>query len=103
MRIDMAIATAAIGLAASVARADSSSAPIITEAHADPASTVLHITGGNFGRANPTVTLGSFAKPLAVTNVTATQIDALLPPGISPGTYLLTVTPARRGDDKDDA
>lgn len=50
----------------------------------------LVITGSNFGSAAPTVELQGL--PLAVSASSPTQIQASLPPGLVPGTYLLSVT-----------
>jgi hypothetical protein len=68
--------------------ADSSRDPAITEARADGG--LLHILGLNLGGARPQVTLGTLS--LSVVSVTATQIDALVPASVVPGSYLLTVT-----------
>lgn len=100
MRTRTIIVALGIAFGPGFARADSLPTPIVTEAHADAITTVLHVTGANFDRGTPSVTLGSLAKPLTLVNVTATQIDALLPPGIAPGGYLLTVIVARNADNK---
>ena len=71
--------------------------PAIVEARADAG--VLRIHGVNLGGERPHVTLGTL--PLAVVSVTATRIEALLPAGVAPGSYLLTVAFGRndRADD----
>lgn len=77
--------------------AASSHDPAITEARADGG--LLHILGLNLGGGRPNVTLGTL--PLAVVSMTATQIDALIPASVAPGSYLLTVSLAKgkNGDD----
>ncbi len=76
--------------------ADSSHQPAITEARADGG--MLHIFGLNLGTARPNVTLG--VLPLSVVSTTATQIDALVPASVAPGSYLLTVSLGRnKGSD----
>ncbi len=88
--------------ASPLAFADSPHDPAITEARADGG--MLHILGLNLSGARPQVTLGTL--PLSVVSMTATQIDALVPPTVVPGSYLLTVTLGKSksgGDDmKDD-
>jgi hypothetical protein len=66
---------------------DSPRQPAITEARA--AAGVLQVLGINLDGGKPTVTLGTM--PLAVVSVTATQIEALMPSTVTPGSYLLTV------------
>lgn len=63
----------------------------------------ITINGVNFGTQPPTVRLRGVA--LALVSRTAIKIVATLPAGITPGTYLLSVSPARsnnRDDDDDD-
>jgi hypothetical protein len=81
--------------------ADSSHDPTITEAHADGG--LLHIIGLNLGGGKPKVTLGTL--PLSVVSMTATQIDALVPATVAPGSYLLAVSLTKGkggGDDRND-
>jgi hypothetical protein len=89
---------------ATPALANSSRDVIITEARADAANTVLQVNGANFSGGTPRLTLGNVATPLTVTLVTPTQIEAQLPAGIAPGSYLLTLTIDRKqnksGDDE---
>jgi hypothetical protein len=68
--------------------ADSSHQPAIIEAHADGA--MLRITGFDLAGGTPKITLGNAA--LSIVSATATHIDALLPAGVAPGSYLLTLT-----------
>lgn len=93
-----AFAGAALLALAPFVHADSARDPVIVEAHANDASTSLRVTGSAFP-ATPRLTLGTVAAPLVVTASSATQIDALLPPGIAPGTYLLSLTSGRKGSD----
>jgi hypothetical protein len=81
--------------------ADSSRDPAVTEARADGG--VLHILGLNLGGGRPKVTLGTLQ--LSVVSMTATQIDAVVPSTVAPGSYLLSVSfPKGRngGDDRND-
>lgn len=78
--------------------ADSSRQPAITEARAD--GSVLRILGFNLGSGKPRVTLGTLA--LTVVSTTATQIDALIPAAVGPGSYLLAVNLGKaKGGDSD--
>ena len=63
----------------------------ITSAVADAASNTLTITGVNFAASNA-VKLGDYPA-LHVVSSSATSIVALLPAGIAPGTYLLSIAP----------
>jgi hypothetical protein len=74
--------------ASTLAFADSPHDPAITEARAEGG--MLHILGLNLSGARPQVTLGTL--PLSVVSMTPTQIDALVPANVVPGSYLLTVT-----------
>lgn len=99
----LAIASAFAG----PARADSKHDPVILEARADAAQAILEIRGANLAGATPVLTLGTLPTPLQVLGATATRMEALLPPGIEPGTYLLALTVAKKrkdgGDDDRDA
>jgi Collagen triple helix repeat (20 copies) len=75
--------------------ADSSRQPAITEVRADGA--LLRIDGFDLDGGTPKVALGSAA--LAIVSATATRIDALLPVGAAPGSYLLTLTLAKARKD----
>lgn len=78
--------------------ADSSRQPTITEARADGG--VLRIMGFNLGGVRPRVALGTLA--LSVVSATATQIDALVPGSVAPGSYLLTIDVGRgKSDDNE--
>ena len=95
----LALCVASAMLAASTPTfADSSHDPAITEARADGG--MLHILGLNLGGGKPKVTLGTLA--LSVVSMTATQIDALVPPTVVPGSYLLTVSLAKSKSGSDD-
>lgn len=61
--------------------------PAITEARADAG--IVRIVGTDLGGAAPRATLGNV--PLVIVAASATQIDALLPPGLAPGSYLLSL------------
>jgi len=52
----------------------------------------LTINGLNFPRSSPIVTLGQGGSPLAILSHSATAIAATLSPGLTAGTYLLTVS-----------
>lgn len=69
--------------------AASSQQPAITEVRAE-AGGVLRILGFGLAGASPRVTLGGAA--LAIVSVADAQVDAMLPVGISPGSYLLTIS-----------
>jgi len=75
--------------------------PLIAEARSDDANTVLRIIGSDLPTKQPRVSLGALAAPLVVTLATSTRIDALLPAGITPGTYLLTVTSGKKDSNGD--
>ena len=81
--------------------ADSAKDPVITEARANNASTTLHLRGINFPSA-PRVTIGDFTAPLAVLAASPTQVDALLPAGIAPGGYLVSLTSSAGGNSGSD-
>ena len=80
-----------LALAASPVLAAPGSPPqlVIVSASADVAAGTLTIVGTEFGD-EPVVTLN--ATPLTVVTSTPSQIDATLPPGLAPGSYLLTVS-----------
>ncbi len=65
--------------------------PLIKAALPDSSAspTQLNITGENFGTLKPVVTLDSM--PLTVASFSATSVTALLPAGLTPGSYLLTL------------
>jgi hypothetical protein len=62
---------------------------VVTRAVADVAAERLFISGHNFGHAVPRVALGG--DELHVLGSTAEVIEAVLPPGLESGTYLLVV------------
>ena len=99
MKIIHGIAVLALGallsLVSAGAWADATPGPIITEVRADAAT--LHIHGANLAGGTPKVTLGSEGTALTLTLVSATQVDALLAPGTTPGTYLLGLTLSKDG------
>jgi hypothetical protein len=79
----------ALGTAgAPTAFAASSHQPVIAEVRADAA--MLRIAGFDLADGLPRVTLGGVA--LAVTSANATEVVAVVPASITPGTYLLTLT-----------
>jgi hypothetical protein len=106
LRTLAAIAALAVVVAAPPARADSSRDVVITEVRANEATTALQVIGANFSGGTPKLTLGMLAAPLTITLATPTQIEALLPAGIAPGTYLLTLTVSKgrkeKSNDSDD-
>ena len=87
-----ALAAAAFMAFAPVANADSGRDPVISEARANEAQTHLLVTGSALPTRGPRLTLGVGTAPLVVTLATSTRIEALLPVGIVPGTYLLSLT-----------
>jgi len=64
--------------------------PLIVTAVGDTVANTLTINGAYFV-APAAITLGTIG-PLAVTTLTSGQIVAALPPGLPPGSYLLTLT-----------
>ena len=66
----------------------------------DTSPNQITINGVNFGTQPPTVRLRGVA--LALVSRTAIKIVATLPAGIAPGTYLLSVSPARSNNRDDD-
>lgn len=101
-KLAVALLATAFSLGTTAARADATPGPIITEVDADAATAVLHIHGANFGTVAPRVTLGNSA-PLTVTLASPTQVDALLPVGATPGTYLLGLTLSQAGKSSADS
>ena len=95
-----AIAAVAHLAVAPAALADSARDPVITEARANEANTMLQVIGTSLSGGTPLLTLGTQAAPLVVTLATPTRIEALLPPGIAPGTYLLTLTTGKQRQTK---
>lgn len=100
-------ALAAFGVAVTTqsAFAESSRDVMITEVRANEAQTTLQVIGANFSGGTLKLTLGMLAAPLTITLATPTQIEALLPAGIAPGAYLLTLTVSKKkdkGNDSDD-
>ena len=84
-----------------LAHADSPHATLITEARADTSSTTLTVLGSNLPT-NARLTLGGIAAPLVVKSASATRIEAALPPGIVPGSYLLTIGAIKSNGKVDD-
>lgn len=104
IRILMAVAAvaAAFHAPASHASASNDNDAVITEVRANAAGSALVVTGANLGGGTPKLTLGTLATPLAVTSASSTQIVAQLPAGVSPGSYLLTLTVGKRKDKSGD-
>ena len=77
--------------AAGVRADDDAHDPLILAAVPDSSSspTRLTITGENLGKLKPDVTLDSI--PLTVVGFGPTSVTALLPAGLTPGSYLLTL------------
>lgn len=87
-----ALGAAALLAFSPLASAASAHDPVISEARANDAGTHLLVTGSALPTTSQRVTLGIGTAPLVVTLATPTRIEALLPPGIEPGTYLLSLT-----------
>ena len=97
--IALALCLAGTALPASLpSLAGSSRQPAIIEARAD--GSVLRILGFNLGGGKPSVTLGTLT--LTVVSATATQIDALIPATVVPGSYLLAVDLSKSKDRDND-
>ena len=62
---------------------------LVVSASVDYGVGKLYVSGSNFGSAMPAVKLNGIA--LQVLTATPTSVLAMLPPGIAPGSYLLTV------------
>jgi type VI secretion system Hcp family effector len=75
--------------------------PIIISASADLEAEQLTIRGLYFGRSTPHVSLAG--KELTVLSSSPFDILAALPPGIEPGSYLVTVCQRHRGNKKSNA
>ncbi len=95
MRTRFILAAFAASCAAMLVHADSLPTPIITAARADSANTVLHVSGANLNGGNASLTLAGIG--LAITANNGTQIDAVLPAGVQPGGYLLSLTLTKQG------
>lgn len=63
---------------------------IVRQAHADLGTATLLIYGDNFGSGTPSLALGGI--PLVVVTHSETDIAAMLPAALDPGSYLLTVS-----------
>src|ERR1700738_2608849 len=80
---------------------DSNSSQLsITSAQVDFGIGRIYVKGKNFGNVTPFVKLSS--QSLTVMSFTTETIDALLPAGIAPGSYILLVTRAAK-DGHDDS
>jgi len=73
------------------ARADNLLPPKVNAASADAALSTLTVKGANFGTALPALSLGGYGN-LQVLSHADTLITARLPPGVLPGSYLLTLS-----------
>jgi hypothetical protein len=102
LRTLAAVATMVLAAGAPPALANSSKDPVITEVRASAGNTLLHVIGANFSGGTPNITLGGSSVPLAITLATPTQIDAVLPAGVPPGSYLLSLTISNKGSKSDD-
>lgn len=92
-RLRAIAAAIALAFAAPALAAD----PVILEARADVAGASLTITGTDLDDGTPQLTIGGMSTPLVVTSASATRIVALLPPGLAPGSYLLSLSLRRGG------
>lgn len=69
----------------------------ITSATADATLTTLTVKGLNFSSEGNVVKIGEY-PPLTVISTDSTTLVALLPPGIAPGSYVLTIAPLGAGE-----
>lgn len=95
-----ALAVAALALNPSMALADNGSPAVIQSAAVD--SDLLHLTvqGSHFTRVKGIrLVLSGVATPLPIISLSDQAIVALLPPGITPGTYALGVVSGQGNDD----
>lgn len=88
MRIKIAVLAMSMLLALSAVADDAQLA--ITSAEADFAIGRIYVKGKNFGNDAPLVKLSG--QVLTVMSFTTESIDAMLPAGIAPGTYVLVVS-----------
>ena len=93
------VVTAAL---AGAARADSKNDPMIVEARANAAQSILEIRGFNLAGTKPVLVLGSLPTPLQILSTTSTRMEALLPAGLEPGSYLLSLTVKKKEKDGDE-
>src|SRR5262249_39939042 len=84
---------AAVVFTATTGAAAVTSPPVINRAHVDPITGYLVIQGAGF-TPSPTVSLSGLG--LTVITATDSEIFALLPLGLEPGTYLLGVHVIRK-------
>ena len=99
-------ALAAAAALSGPALADSKNDPMIVEARANAAQSILEIRGFNLAGTKPVLVLGSLPTPLQILSTTSTRMEALLPAGLEPGSYLLSLTVKKKekdGRDDDDA
>jgi hypothetical protein len=89
----------AIAFAANAAAAEWRPQLRIDRVEVDEASAQIRITGVHFGTEEPTVTLDG--APLHVISYGPTEIMASLAGGLTPGSYLLTVSTGRSNRDED--
>ena len=66
-------------------------APVMTSVTVDPGLTTLTVKGTGFGTSGAVLTLGSVGN-LRITSQTNTLITAMLPAGVAPGSYLLSLS-----------
>ena len=80
-----------------VAHADNAPPPIMTEAGTDSMLSILTVKGANFGT-NGELKLAPYGS-LQLESYTSNLITADLPPGVSAGSYLLTLTVANKTEE----
>src|SRR5438128_7595507 len=93
------VLTVALLLLASLVYADSPRRVEISSTEIDFGIGRIFINGRNFTLEIPTVKLAD--TPLTILTSTDTRIDAMLPAGVAPGSYVLTV--ARPGNSPNDS
>lgn len=96
LALSLSLTLAAVPFAA---RADNGSPAVIHSASADAGLVNLTLQGANFTKVrSPRLLLSGVATPLPILSLTDQVLVALLPRGIAPGTYAVTVASGSGGD-----
>ena len=95
----ISLAFAAFALAPSVALADNGNPAVINSASADDGLVHLTLHGTNFTKVKSIrLILSGVATPLPILSLTDRMVVALLPAGIAPGTYAVSVVAGQGAD-----